>query len=125
MSFQIRPAWFSQNDITTGESADYPELKPRVYPQAPDRVYEYVIQAARSLPRWSVVRRDPAARTVHVHVTTYLFGFIDDVTARVEPVEGGSRVVIRSRSRIGKGDLGENARHIAALQRRMDEMLGP
>ena len=122
--FRVRLAWLTQNDVTTGESAAYPELAPRVYPAPPDRVFDVLEQAARSVPRWKVVRTDPRARLLEVEVRTAFFNFVDDLTAKVEPAEGGSRVVIRSRSRVGRGDLGENARHIAALQGRMDAEFG-
>ena len=84
---------------------------------------EALREAAGGVPRWKVVRSDRAARRVDVEVRTALFGFVDDLTATVEPAGDGSRVIIRSRSRVGRGDLGENARHIKALQRRMDRML--
>jgi len=119
----MRPAWFTHNDITTGAAAGYPELQSRMYAQPPERVYTVLRQAAGSIARWKVVRADAAARAVEVEVRTALFGFVDDLTARVEPADGGARVIIRSRSRVGRGDLGENARHIAALQRRMDRLL--
>jgi uncharacterized protein (DUF1499 family) len=121
MLFGMRPAWFTQNDVTTGESAAYPELQPRAFPGAdPDHVYQALRTAAASVPRWRVVREDPAARELHVEVTTAFFNFVDDLTARVESGADGPRVLIRSHSRVGRGDLGENARHIAALLQRLD-----
>ncbi len=110
--------------MTTGETAAYPDLPARVYPAPPAEVFAAAERSARAIPRWTVVRADREERTLAAEVRTALFGFTDDLTARVEPAPGGgSRVVIRSRSRVGRGDLGENARHIAALQRRMDAAL--
>jgi uncharacterized protein (DUF1499 family) len=121
--FSLRPAWFTQNDVTTGASPAYPDLPARVYPQEPDRVFQVLRETAARVPRWRVVAEDPAARSVKVEVTTAFFSFVDDLEARVEPEGSGSRVVIRSRSRVGKGDLGENFRHVRALQERMDSSL--
>ena len=121
--FGMRGAWFTQNDVTTGETAAYPELTSRVYAEPPERVYEVMRATAAAVPRWKVVREVPQAREIAVELRTALFWFTDDLTARVEPGDGGSRVVIRSHSRVGRGDLGENARHIAALQQRMDRAL--
>ena len=120
----MRAAWFTLNDVTTGETAAYPELAPQVFERPPDEVYAAVREAAASVPRWKVVRTDDAARVVDVEVRTAFGGFTDDLTARVEPEGTGARVVVRSRSRVGRGDLGENARHIAALQRRLARVLG-
>jgi len=117
-----RLAWARENDITTS-SASYPELAPQRFQAPPDRVFEAIRGAAAEIPRWRVVRSDPGERRVEVEVRTALFGFVDDLTAWVEPAEGGSRVMIRSRSRVGRGDLGENARHIRALQLRIQGLL--
>ena len=43
---------------------------------------------------------------------TAWFGFYDDVVVRVTPAEGGSRVDVRSLSRVGGSDVGTNARRI-------------
>jgi uncharacterized protein (DUF1499 family) len=44
--------------------------------------------------------------------TTRWFGFKDDVVIRVRPHEAGSRVDVRSKSRVGRGDAGTNAARI-------------
>jgi uncharacterized protein (DUF1499 family) len=41
-----------------------------------------------------------------------VFRFIDDVVVRVRPEGSGSRIDMRSKSRVGKGDLGANAARI-------------
>ena len=44
------------------------------------------------------------------------FGFKDDVVVRVrENAEGGSLVDVRSVSRVGRSDLGVNAKRIGAI----------
>jgi len=50
--------------------------------------------------------------------------FTDDVTVYVMPLDQGqTRVTLRSRSRMGAGDLGRNAAHIRELQGAMDDRL--
>ena len=46
--------------------------------------------------------------------TSRIFHFVDDVVIRVMPDAAGARVDIRSRSRDGLGDMGANAKRIAA-----------
>lgn len=121
--YGMRIAWFTQNDVTTSVSKAYPELVSRTYAQPVDDVYHQLQAVAADIPRWRVVRTDASARRIEVEVRTAVGGFTDDLTATVEPDGTGARVVIRSRSRVGRGDLGENARHIQALQRRMDAAL--
>ncbi len=122
-AFGMRPAWLTQNDVTTGRSAAYPEITPHEYAEPPEQVFAVLRACAGRVPRWRVVRTDPGTRAIAVEVRTALFRFTDDLTARVEAAGSGSRVVIRSHSRVGRGDLGENARHIAALQVRLDRQL--
>ncbi|MEK9866784.1 MAG: DUF1499 domain-containing protein, partial [Betaproteobacteria bacterium] len=53
--------------------------------------------------------------------TTFLFGFRDDLVVRISAEEGkGTRVDVRSKSRVGMSDLGQNAKRIA----RFIELLG-
>ena len=55
---------------------------------------------------------------------TRLFGFEDDVTARVCPDPDGARLELTSASRLGKGDLGQNPRNLAELLRAVDLAVG-
>jgi uncharacterized protein (DUF1499 family) len=51
--------------------------------------------------------------------TTRWFGFKDDVAIRISPAGAGSRVDMRSRSRVGRSDLGANARRIREFLARL------
>ena len=44
-----------------------------------------------------------------------LMGYIDDVVVLWEPKEDGYEVLVRSKSRVGKSDLGANARRIESF----------
>ncbi len=55
---------------------------------------------------------------------TRLFGFEDDVTARVYPDPDGARLELTSASRLGKGALGQNPRNLAELLRAVDGAAG-
>jgi hypothetical protein len=60
---------------------------------------------------------------------TLAFGFPDDITIRVREDEDGARVDMRSASRIGTHDLGQNARRVrrflADLDARIQASAGP
>ncbi|HJR53568.1 MAG TPA: DUF1499 domain-containing protein, partial [Gemmatimonadota bacterium] len=49
---------------------------------------------------------------IEATATTPWFGFKDDVVVRIRPEAGGSRVDVRSVSRVGRSDVGTNARRI-------------
>ncbi len=66
------------------------------------------------MPRWEVVYEDAAAFVLEAVATTGLLRFKDDVVVRVTPAGKGSLIHVRSKSRLGKGDLGANAERIKA-----------
>ena len=57
----------------------------------------------------------PAEGRLEATDRTRWFGFRDDVVVRVRPDGTGSRVDVRSVSRVGRSDLGTNARRIRAF----------
>lgn len=115
---------FYVNDITTGESAAYPELRSRVYYAEVAQAMTAGEQALRRLPGWKVVARDAENDALEAQARTRTGLFTDDVTVYFFPLgHGQTRVTIRSRSRVGGGDLGRNAAHIRALQGAMDDRL--
>jgi uncharacterized protein (DUF1499 family) len=69
---------------------------------------------------WQIVREDPSAGRIEAVATTLWFGFKDDVVIRVAADGAGSRIDIRSKSRVGVGDLGTNAQRIRAYQKRLN-----
>lgn len=95
----------------------YPDLGPLEVPDAPERAFERALAVAREMPRWEITREDPQAGIVEAVATSRLFRFRDDVVIRVRASGEGSRIDLRSRSRVGRSDLGANAARIAAFQR--------
>lgn len=107
-------AYLTTNVAETSPAPRFPELAEPRFDAAPDRVLAATAAAIDALG-WE---RTPSATAGEHHavVTTRLWRFRDDVLVRVEAAgEGGSRLVIRSSSRVGRGDLGANARHILDL----------
>ena len=62
-----------------------------------------------------IVAVDAGTGTVEATATTFWFGFKDDVVVRVRADGSGSRVDVRSVSRVGQSDLGANARRIGQI----------
>ncbi len=68
---------------------------------------------------WTIVAEVPDEGRIEATDTTALFGFKDDIVVRVRPAGNGSRVDVRSVSRIGSSDVGTNARRIEAYLDRL------
>jgi hypothetical protein len=83
-----------------------------VLPLPPEKVFALAQATARAQARWTLGRVDPAAHLLTAVAVTQLLGFKDDVTVRVRRDGSGSRVDVRSRSRVGRDDLGTNASRI-------------
>jgi len=114
---------FTVNDVTSGESAEYPTLRSRVYYADSDTVLTVAQQAVHNLPGWRIVHVDPDDESLEAEVQV-IAGVLDDVSVYVQSLSlGQTRVTIRSRSRQGRGDLGSNAHHIRTLQDAMDQRL--
>ena len=98
----------------------YPDLAPIVLAAPPAAAFARALAAARA-QGWTIVAADEAAGRIEATATTPWFGFTDDVVVRVAADPAGSRVDVRSVSRVGRSDLGANARRIrdyaAALAR--------
>jgi uncharacterized protein (DUF1499 family) len=61
---------------------------------------------------WEIVATDSATGRVEATATTPWFGFKDDVVVRVRSAASGSRIDVRSVSRVGGSDIGTNAKRI-------------
>lgn len=104
--------YVSTNVAETRPDHPHAELRPLSLPGAPESVYPELIGVAERLG-WTVAWTDAAKLQFEAVVQTRLLRFEDDVRVSVSPgAEGGSVVNVRSRSRIGKGDLGANTRHV-------------
>jgi uncharacterized protein (DUF1499 family) len=59
-----------------------------------------------------VVDVNQAAGIVEATATTFWFGFKDDVVVRIRETQQGSKLDLRSVSRVGQSDIGANAARI-------------
>lgn len=105
------------NHARTDEDAADERLRPLRSPRAAEDLAGLVEDAAQGLRGWSVVGREraPGVVTIRLERTTRLLRFTDDVVVRIED-DGAARVLTaESRSRVGKGDLGQNPRNLKEL----------
>jgi hypothetical protein len=89
----------------------YADLRPVQDSRAPQDAYAHAISTAEQLG-WEIVHRDPQAGTINARETSIVFKFVDDIVVRIRPDGSGSVIDLRSKSRVGKSDLGANAERI-------------
>ncbi len=109
--------------IATLQRKAYPDIRPMTFDLPPAKVFDAALRTTSALG-WKLVSDDPRTGLIEASDTTFWFGFTDDVVIRVEPSGRGSRLDIRSESRVGESDLGKNAQRIRAFRAALDERLG-
>jgi uncharacterized protein (DUF1499 family) len=112
------PADYGGPEIAAQQRSAYPEIAPVVLNMPPERAFARALAAARGMG-WQIVSESPAEGRIEATDTTLWFGFKDDIVVRVTPSGGGSRVDVRSVSRVGRSDVGTNARRIDAYVKRL------
>ncbi len=93
----------------------YPEIKPLLVPGSPQEVFARALEVA-TLMGWQITGVDAAAHRFEATDRTFWFNFADDIVVTVKQAENGSRIDMRSVSRVGISDLGANAKRIMAFQ---------
>jgi uncharacterized protein (DUF1499 family) len=89
----------------------YPDIQPLTIAVPPDAGFARALAAAEAMG-WEVVASDAKDGRIEATATTFWYGFKDDIVIRVSQTVGGSRIDVRSKSRVGRSDIGTNAQRI-------------
>jgi uncharacterized protein (DUF1499 family) len=98
-------------EIAAQQRRAYPDVKTVTLDLPPDQAFAQVLTAARKRG-WEIVAADLKEGRIEATDTTLWFGFKDDVVIRITPGDNGSRIDVRSVSRVGLSDVGTNAKRI-------------
>jgi len=110
------PVDYAGPETAALQRSAYPDLTPVALPVPPAEAFTRAEAAAKEMG-WEIVAAEPADGRIEATATTAWFGFKDDVVIRVRPAAdgAGSVVDVRSKSRVGRSDLGANAARIRAF----------
>jgi uncharacterized protein (DUF1499 family) len=105
-------------DLIRGMTENHACLNLDDVPGTPIQVAAKLNSEIDSRSRWKTVSQAGSGDNIVLHAThaTAVFRFIDDI--RIELTPGGNdttHLFASSRSRIGKGDLGQNARNLRQM----------
>ena len=115
-----RAGWLEPTNICATRP-DHPDisLRTRVYKASRETVRAAAIKCLskqRTYGRaWKTVETKDEIRA-----EVFVLMFVDDVTIAIEADGDVTRVDVRSQSRVGRGDFGENRRHVWQLLRSLD-----
>jgi uncharacterized protein (DUF1499 family) len=99
----------------------FPDIGPAVLQMPPQQAFARAKAAAQDMG-WELVALEPDQLRIEATATTLLFGFKDDVVIRIRSEQGsqmGSRVDVRSVSRVGGSDFGTNANRVRAFLKKL------
>jgi uncharacterized protein (DUF1499 family) len=105
-------------EVAAQQKQAYPDVAPAMLELPPAQAFARAEHTARAMG-WDIVAVAPADLRIEATDTTLLFGFKDDIVVRVTPSGSGSRVDVRSLSRVGKSDFGVNANRIRKFLRQL------
>lgn len=126
---EANPATYAGARVAQEQQKAYPDLRTFVVDRGVEEAFELVEEVARKL-KWKVAAAEPPAGKsakggiLEATDQTMVVGFTDDIVVRVEGNATRSRIDVRSSSRYGQADLGQNAtrvrRFLAEMQSRVD-----
>jgi uncharacterized protein (DUF1499 family) len=112
------PVDYEGAEIGAEQREAYPDIAPLTTKAPKDKTFEAARQALSSMGL-EIVDASPGEGRIEAVDTTLLYGFKDDVVVRVQESAEGTRVDVRSMSRVGKSDLGMNAKRIRTFLARL------
>lgn len=106
------PVTYDGPEVAAMQKKAYPDIQPILLNAPADKVLEASHSVLLGMGL-QVLDVDPSERRIEATDTSLLFGFGDDVAVRILEESGGiTRVDVRSKSRVGRSDIGINAGRI-------------
>ena len=107
----LNPASYGGTEVAKEQRKAYPDIAGLVLDLPPAQAFERSLTAAKNLD-WKVISKNEERGLIEATDTTFWFGFTDDIVIRISPHDKGSRIDLRSLSRVGKSDASANAERI-------------
>jgi len=105
--------------VSALQTQAYPAVRPLILNEPKEVVFKDILTTVKSMG-WEIKEREAQQGRIDATETSFWYGFEDDITIRLRASEGGGTIVdVRSLSRVGGSDLGENAKRINAFLDRL------
>jgi uncharacterized protein (DUF1499 family) len=108
------PLAYDAEVLAEQQKAAYPDVKTLNSTQTSEVLFVQTLAVFRDMGI-EIVNENSSSGVIEGTDTTFWFGFKDDVVVRIQATASGSDVDIRSVSRVGRSDLGVNAKRINAI----------
>lgn len=116
------PVTYDGKEVADMQQKAYPDLASLTTGAPPEKVFEAAKAVIASMGM-QLADADPAQGRIEANQTSLLYGFTDDLVVRIAAGADGTKVDVRSKSRVGRSDLGQNAKRIRAFLQRLKASL--
>jgi hypothetical protein len=117
------PVAYDGSSVGEQQRKACPDLVLLVLKAPRDKVFAAALGALDSMGL-ELVDADATQGRIEATATSLLFGFKDDVVVRIAGDANGTKVDVRSKSRVGRSDLGVNAKRIRVFRAKLEAALG-
>ena len=100
--------------------AGYADIAPLTLPLALEEAHALALEIVKER-RWEIIADVADEGRIEAEVSSFLYGFKDEIVIRVQEDNEGTIIDMRSRSRVGRIDRGVNAKRIRAFLAVMKE----
>jgi uncharacterized protein (DUF1499 family) len=109
---------YKGGEIAAQQKQAYPSIMPLSSKLPADQLFALAEKTARA-SGWEVAAAASGEGRIEATATSALYGFKDDIIIRTTSEGAGSRLDMRSASRVGVSDIGANAGRIAGFLHRL------
>ena len=96
--------------VAAAQKKAYPDIRGAGVLEKPAVLFWHAFETAKRMSGWNIAAFDEKTGMIEASATSQWFGLTSDIAIRVKPAGSiGARLDIRSKSRIGKNDMGMNA----------------
>lgn len=120
---RANPVTYEGAAVSDQQRRSYPDIAPLSLALDPRKAFARVLDAATGMG-WTIVASDATERRIEASERSFWFGFTDDVVIRIAASDAGSRVDVRSVSRVGRSDFGVNASRVRAYLGKLRTIAG-
>ena len=105
------PVTYDGPEVAEKQRQAYPELKSLLVSADPAAVFAAARKAVGDMGM-ELVDASEGDMRIEATQTSLFYGFKDDIVVRIVAVPQGTKVDVRSKSRVGRSDIGQNAKRI-------------
>lgn len=116
------PVDYAGEETAKQQREAYPDIQTLVLNNDYERVFQAALAVVNDMG-WQLVASDLAEGRIEATDTTFWFGFKDDVVIRLSQKADRVHIDVRSKSRVGRSDVGKNADRINAFMQQLRQQL--